>query len=272
MNRFIARTFYTFLWFQTTIFCSSFAEKPKWETVPRDLKATFGESVIFPCQLTGLDEDGPLPRWEHRSIDEKTRIISKGTFSFMPCCEIIGDFTKGEYSIHITAITSEEEGEWKCTHVLAEPQKRSAKLIVTEKPRWKSFPQNLIAAIGEDVTLPCKLTDLDEDGPLPRWEFRYGGETHIVSKGQVSFSPRCEVVGDFKSGEYNIKIRTVTSEEEGEWKCVHVLAEPKKRGASLTVTDSDRKELSGQMTVYPTLEGIFGVILTFILQLIQMLF
>ncbi|XP_070571179.1 uncharacterized protein [Ptychodera flava] len=229
-------------------FFGTFADNPVWSVVPEDKEGNVGEDVSFHCRLTGLSEDGPLPRWEHKIDGTLKTIISIGGESFSECCKVYGNFDSGEYNLLIQNITHKHEGVWQCTHVQAVPQIRGATLKVSVSPEWESSPEDVNATIGGEVRLSCWLTSLDKDDPKPRWEHTRNGETHAVSEGDQAFLPNCQVFGNFSIGEYNLLIKSVTSEDEGTWRCSHDQANPRSQSGFLTVKEVVGEESSDKTT------------------------
>ncbi|XP_070538736.1 uncharacterized protein [Ptychodera flava] len=121
------------------------------------------------------------------------------------------------------------------------------------RPQWKIRPENVNARVGDDVSLNCSFYGLKEDGPSPRWDHRgENGIYRMISDGNESYDPRCEITGDFSGGEYNMLIRNVTFEEAGVWKCFQMRAIPKAQKATLTVMEKGGEESGSQTTASPS--------------------
>ncbi|XP_077985699.1 uncharacterized protein LOC144440246 isoform X2 [Glandiceps talaboti] len=214
---------------------SALANDVIWKEEPQNTTSVKGCNITLRCSFDGIIEGGPLPRW-FQGISGVSYGVTVATAK-QGLCHVVGNHTIGEYNLLITNVSAESAGEWKCSHVLASPQTKSAYLDVIDSVEWNEVPHNTTVHEGENVILKCRLDGIGKDSELPQWSL----SDLKVSEGANVFRAmrgRYRIVGNRSKGEYNLLIPNVTKESQGIWKCSHILAKPQTQDAYLEVIES----------------------------------
>ncbi|XP_051282808.1 uncharacterized protein LOC127378158 isoform X8 [Dicentrarchus labrax] len=221
--------------------------------------AVLGDDVILPCCLQpSLNVERLTVEWSKPDLkpdpsDRLSRVdyvhlyrdrredMDMKLQSYVGRTELSKDGLKsGDISLKILNVTLEDGGRYRCfIPKLNGPVKESVVTLVVGQPRVVGSLQPIVAVLGDDVILPCRLQpsfnvelltvewsrpDLKPD-PSDRlgrvdYVYLYRGRREDTDMKLQSYVGRTELSKDgLKSGDISLKILNVTLEDGGRYRC-----------------------------------------------------
>ncbi|XP_070547347.1 uncharacterized protein [Ptychodera flava] len=216
----------------------------EWRTTPTDGQYEVGSEVILSCELDNLNINLP-PSWALLTEGAATATaITDGTniaTEFSDLVELVGDQNNGEWNLKIKSISVDQQGEYSCTSLASDPQKQSAtiRVWVSRAAEWRTAPTDGQYEVGSEVILNCELDNLNPSLP-PSWALlREGAATATTITDGINiateFNDLVELVGDQNNGEWNLKIKSISVDQQGEYSCTSLLSDPQKQSANIKV-------------------------------------
>ncbi|XP_070550774.1 uncharacterized protein [Ptychodera flava] len=111
--------------------------------------------------------------------------------------------------------------------------------IVCRAAEWRTTPTDGQYEVGSEVILSCELDNLNINLP-PSWALLTEGAataTTITDGTNIAteFNDLVELVGDQNNGEWNLKIKSISFDQQGEYSCTSLASDPQKQSATIGV-------------------------------------
>ncbi|KAI2651944.1 Immunoglobulin superfamily member 10 [Labeo rohita] len=180
-----------------------------------------GESVVLPCSCTELLAKPEQIQWMYFiAVKYKEIYPNEQTETYKNRVKLFNSNTPGNLSLHISALTTEDEGDYQC--YISSQQDVTVRLTVLHAEVIISNVKQTVEITGYtggSVVLPCSCADPQSTVTTVTWQFEQGLRWIQVSEDE-KYSSRHVLFNEHSPTNLSLLISDLRINDQGYYKCL----------------------------------------------------
>ncbi|XP_058610938.1 polymeric immunoglobulin receptor-like [Onychostoma macrolepis] len=180
-----------------------------------------GESVALPCSCTELLAKPQQIQWMYLIENTYKEIYpNEQTENYKNRVKLLNPNTPGNLSLHISALTTEDQGHYQC---MTEP---NIITYVDLKGKGCDLVENRRTVVvtgysGESVVLPCSCTELLAKPQQIQWMYLIENTYKEIYPNEQTenYKNRVKLLNPNTPGNLSLHISALTTEDQGHYQC-----------------------------------------------------